>query len=180
MCFCFLTSPDSWGKGANAPYRTITLKRPPLDGGYVLLLLIQKQKSDVKTKLCISGNAAHCDTVQVLKVNMGHSYMVYKHFQMIKLHQRLMIRQYCMNTNQEDSPRLGSIQHCTTQNRLSPSRRRHFLCEQIHNSWIYRRGVICKTYCTVKRTQSTLHTRLGHSILPKIKHLITVTVTAVH
>lgn len=58
------------------------LKRPPLDGGYVLLLLSQKkkqmwlQKSDVKTTLHISGNVAHCDTVQVLKVNIGHSYGV--------------------------------------------------------------------------------------------------------
>lgn len=34
------------------------------------------QKSDVKTTLHISGNVAHCDTVQVLKVNIGHSYGV--------------------------------------------------------------------------------------------------------
>lgn len=56
-----------------------------------------------------------------------------------------------MNTNQEDSVRLGHIQHCTTQNKTdSPGQRRwHFLRDQIHNSLIRRCGVIRKTYWTV-------------------------------
>ncbi len=86
-----------------------------------------------------------------------------------------------MNTNQEDSERLGHIQHCTTQNRLTcqgggvsqwPN------TQQLNiQVWNYLYNLLYR----LKRAQPVLHIRkTRQSGMLKIEHFITVTVTAVH